>query len=347
MNTPRQQTGRGQFGGGALAGRRVFDAAELVDDSSRLGLEREAMYVWGSSRSAAGDLFVHARRMAAPGASSGASAAAAASGVQHSMNDRFLLQATLDGADYPRLRKEGRFAALGDDVERSVIDGSASFRLPSRDGRGSMSLRVDDRDVSYNEGDLLELSGERLSPGLHWYLPMGDHALYYVSQTWLVAGRILGEDVEGFVFVEEAYMPPGGRLYVQGDPMGMVGYRLWYSWATSWDDGTTEFGHFVGNGAGFSVGIVAASTGDVRVVDHLGIDIERAADGYWYDRIALDLDGEPWEIVADPRGQMRDLGPIPNPQQEALVRRVGETRSPRLWLAWGESVPSADAAGRP
>ncbi len=343
MTSLSSDEGRGQFGGRALAGRRAFDPAELVDTTPRLGLEREATYVWGTVRNPGGDLFVYARRMAAPGAASGAGAAAA-SGVQHSMNDRFLLQSTLDGAEHPRLRKEGRFSAIGDDVERGVDHGAVSISLPARDGRQPMSLRADDRDIAYREGDLLALSGERVGPGLHWYLPMGDDALYYVSQTWQVAGSILGEDVEGFLFVEESYMPRGGRLYVHHDPLGTVGYRLWYSWATTWDDGTTEFGHFVGNGAGFSVGLVASSTGDVRVVDHIGIEVERGPDGYWYGRIALDLDGEPWEIVADPRGRMKDLGPIPNPQQEGLVRRVGETRTPKAWQAWGETVPGTDPA---
>ena len=66
--------GRGQFGGRGLAGDRDFDAAELVDLEPRLGLRREATYIWGTARNGEGDLFVHARRMAAPGAAKGADA---------------------------------------------------------------------------------------------------------------------------------------------------------------------------------------------------------------------------------------------------------------------------------
>ncbi|HUJ64079.1 MAG TPA: hypothetical protein VLX59_00975 [Acidimicrobiales bacterium] len=71
-------------------------------------------------------------------------------------------------------------------------------------------------------------------------------------------------------------------------------------------------------------------------------NVERDPDGYWYERIALDVDGDPWEIGADPRGRMEDLGPIPNLQQEARVRRVGERRAPVTWMAWGETVPAHD-----
>ena len=137
-------------------------------------------------------------------------------------------------------------------------------------------------------------------------------------------------------------MPAGGRLYVHHDPLQSVCYRLWYSWATTWDDGTTEFGHFVANDGAFSIGIVANADGSTKVARDVGVTIERDEDDYWFTRILLDVDDEPWEIVADRRGRMADLGPLPNPQQEALVRRVGDTRTPVTWMAWGESVPAND-----
>jgi len=332
--------GRGQFGGAALAGSRRFDAGELVDPRDQLGLSREAIYCWGTARNRTGDLFVYARRMGAP-ASTGTEAIADGE-VQHSLSDRFILQSTLDGADHPRLRREGRRTALADAADRSLENGRAAFRIPATDDRGELTLIAGDDAIDYCESDVLRLSGERIGPGLHWYLPYGPSALYYPTQTWKVAGSILGEDVEGFLFVEEAYMPPGGRVYVRHDPMKDVRYRLWYSWATTWDDGTTEFGHFVANDGAFSVGIIANADGTATFATSVSVDIERDADGYWYDRIALDVDDEPWEIVADPRGRMADLGPIPNPQQEALVRRVGESRVPVTWMAWGETVPAHD-----
>ncbi len=334
--------GRGQFGGGALASARGFDAAELVNDHPYLGLVREATYCWGTVRNRGGDLFVYARRMAAPGST--CTETVGGGEVQHSLSDRFILQSTLNGADHPRLRREGRSTALADMVERDVEDGRAVFRLPACGDRGALELVAGDDAISYHEADVLRLSGKRVGPALHWYLPFGPSALYYPTQTWAVAGTILGEEVDGFLFIEEAYMPPGGRLYVRHDPMHAAGYRLWYSWATTWDDGTTEFGHFVANDGAFSVGIIANAEGRVTCANDVAVTIERDQDGYWFDRVVSDVDGELWEIVADPRGRMADLGPIPNPQQEALVRRVGETRTPVTWMAWGESVPANDPA---
>jgi hypothetical protein len=163
--------------------------------------------------------------------------------------------------------------------------------------------------------------------------------LYYPTQTWLVDGTVLGSEVRGFLFVEEAYMSPGARLYVAGDPLHDVDYLTWYSWATRWDDGEVEFGHFLFGQGRFHVGLIANGDGSVRVASELDVVVRRAADGYWHDGLELTVDGEAWELVADPRGRMR-LGPIPNPQQEGLVRRVGERRVPDVWMAWGETVPA-------
>lgn len=334
--------GRAQFGGAALAGARRFDPAELLDDTPQMGLVREATYCWGTCRNGAGDLFIFARRIAAPSGAAGRDAASVGA-VQHSMSDRFILQSTIHGADHPRVRREGRFTATSDDVQRSLESGAAVFRIDPRDERGAMDLVVGGDSARYSEADVLDLSGLRVGQGLHWYLPVGRSSLYYTSATWPVAGVILNQEVEGFLFVEEAYMSPGGRLYVEHDPLSEVRYRLWYSWATEWDDGAVEFGHFLANDGPFSVGLVADGAGHVSVAQTVSAKVERGPDGYWFDRIALDVDGELWEIVADPRGRMADLGPIPNPQQEGQVRRVGEARTPVRWMAWGESVPAHDA----
>jgi hypothetical protein len=168
--------GRAQFGGAALAGARRFDPAELLDDVPQMGLVREATYCWGTCRNGAGDLFIFAPRMAAPSGAAGRDAAAAGA-VQHSMSDRFILQSTIDGASHPRLRREGRFTATSDDVQRSREAGSAAFRIQPHDGRGTMELVAGKASASYREADVLSLSGPRIGDGLHWYLPHGRSAV--------------------------------------------------------------------------------------------------------------------------------------------------------------------------
>jgi hypothetical protein len=332
--------GRGQFGGAGLAGERTFDAAELIDDTPYLGLEREASYCWGSARNRNGDLFVYMRRITAHGGSKGAERRD--HGDQLAMSDRFILVSNTDDADNLRIGREGRFSAETDHLTQSLEDGRAAFRVPATGARGEMELIAGDDTVSYREAHLLDLSGARLRPAVHWYLPYGPSALYYTSQVWAVAGEILGNEVEGFVWFEEAYMPPGGRLYVTHSPLEPAKHRIWKSWVTTWDDGTTEWGHFVVGDGPLSIGIIVNADGSVRVAKDIKVEIERDPENYWYERIALDVDGEPWEIVADPKGRMVDLGPIPNPQQEGIARRVGETRTPVTWEANGENYPQHD-----
>jgi hypothetical protein len=43
---------------------------------------------------------------------------------------------------------------------------------------------------------------------------------------------------------------------------------------------------------------------------------------------------------------MPDLGNIPNPQVDGRWRRVGDTREPDVWFAWGEAVPANGARPR-
>lgn len=148
---------------------------------------------------------------------------------------------------------------------------------------------------------------------------------------------MLGRAVRGFLFWEEAYMYPGVRLYIAGDPLQDARYTSWYSWATRYDDGTTEVGHFLIGGPSF--GVVASSTGEVTSARRVTGSVTLTSDGGWHDGIDYDLDRVAWRCEPDPRGRM-ELGPMPNPQQEGRIFRVGDARTPVLHMAWGESVPA-------
>lgn len=61
---------------------------------------------------------------------------------------------------------------------------------------------------------------------------------------------------------------------------------------------------------------------------------------YWQTGARFRMGDSEYEFLPDPRGRMPDLGPIPNPQVDGRWRRVGDTREPDVWFAWGEAVPS-------
>lgn len=322
---------KGDFGWAALAGGREVVPSEYTDNRSYFGLEREAGYLWGTLRDQEGLPLSFMRRLPDP------DAADTAAGTSGSLGDKLVLQAAWDEASDLRIRKEARTAPPAQGLTRTLEDDRAVFRSLSE---GDMLLSLGAKDVRWVERDVIDVAGEQVGPGLQWYLPGRDAAIFYPTTTWQVSGTALGRPVEGFLFYEEAYMPPGGRLYVAHDPLlGDELHTTWFSWATRWDDGELEIGHFLFGHDRFAVAVIGDGDGNVRVPSSMEAVVTRSSDGYWCDRIDYMLDGEKWEMVAAPDGRMVDLGQVPNPQQEGIVRRVGETRTPLAWMAWGETVP--------
>lgn len=322
---------KGDFGWAALASGRQVIPAEWVDPRPHFGLQREAGYLWGTLRDDHGDPLSFARRLPDPAATDTIDDHTGA------LPDKLIVAAAWDGAGEMVLRKEPKFAVPAAEIERRLDGGQAIWRSAG----DAMRLSLGSNRAEWSEHDLIEVAGPQVGPGLQWYLPGPDAAIYYPTTTWQVTGTVFGRDVSGFLFYEEAYVPPGGRLYVHHDPL--LGHQLhttWYSWANRYADGDLEFGHFLFGHDRFAIGIVANGDGEVRVAEHMEATVTRASDGYWSERIDFVLDGEEWEMVADPAGHMVAMGQVPNPQQEGVMRRKGETRDPVVWMAWGETVPT-------
>jgi len=299
-----------------------------------LGLEREAGYIWGSLRDDEGTLYSIMRRI---------SASPPVPGEGHSLGGRLLLVSSGTEEGQLQLRKEPRYAADSADIERSLIDDRSVRLAPKSGAEGQpMEMVLSDDEFSYREDGVIDVTGHIAAPPLQWYLPGPQSALLYTTQTWLVEGDLVGKHARGFLFWEEAWMPPGGRLYVTHDPLKDADYLTWYSWGNLWPDGSTEVGHFLFGRNNFHVGVTGHSDGTVTSARSMDAAITRASDGYWHDGIAYDIDGVRWVCEPDPQGRMQGLGTsMPNPQQEGRMHRVADTRTPEVWMAWGETVPAA------
>ncbi len=58
--------------------------------------------------------------------------------------------------------------------------------------------------------------------------------------------------------------------------------------------------------------------------------------------IKVTADEQEWEFLPDPKGTMPDLLTFiqsSTPQNEGRWARVGDTREPDVWFAWGEIAP--------
>lgn len=194
---------------------------------------------------------------------------------------------------------------------------------------------------TWAEDKLMSMTGTLMPPGLQWFLPGRDYGTFYVSQIFQVTGEVRGKKVEGIIAFDQSYMAPGADLYIKDDlVMENQGHLVWYTWGTVYEDGTWENGHFMlGNGplgfALFTDGQAVTTTRDItgRVIPREGTPFA--------ERIELTIDGEEWEFIPEAKGTMPDMmrKHPPTPQQEGRWQRVGETRKPKVWFAWGETEP--------
>ncbi|MWA04887.1 hypothetical protein F8568_031870 [Actinomadura sp. LD22] len=327
-------TPAGGFAGRALASGRTIDPGQWTSDGAILGLVREAGYLWGTVRDVeTGDIVSLMRRVPPPDSS-----AAEGADTKKALSGKLIIMSTHDGAGALRIRREPKDAVDSRRVLRDCVPGGVRFRSAGGAPGRSFDLSLSPERLAYAEEGTVALHGALACPALQWFLPGADAALLYLTQTWEVSGTVLGRDVRGFLFWEEAYMYPRARLYVSKDPLHDVRYTTWYSWANRYADGTTEVGHFLFGQDDFHVGVVACSDGRVQVAKRMDATVSRNSEGYWHDGLDYTLDGEAWICEPDPRGRM-ELGPIPNPQQEGRIRRRDEKRDIDAWMAWGETVP--------
>jgi hypothetical protein len=329
----------GSFNCAALASGRRFDASEFVaTDAPLAGLQQEAGYIWGSLRDDDGTLYSVMRRIAP-------TSRTADSGARKSLGGKLIVLSAEPRADGMQLRREPRGAVDSADITGSLNGKNNAEFSSAPDASGNpMRLVLDEHDFSYQECGVIDVTGTLAVPPLQWYLPGPRASLLYTTQTWLVDGELVSKPVRGFLFWEQAWMLPGGRLYVEKDPLHDAEYLTWYSWANHFADGSCEVGHFLFGKHDFHVGVTAHNDGTVTAARQMDARISRAADGYWHEGISYDLDGVPWACEVSPQGRMQGLGQMPNPQQEGRIRRVDDTRQPDVWMAWGETVPASGDA---
>jgi hypothetical protein len=325
---------RGDFQWLAMSGAFDPSVESLASDRGYFGLVPEATYPWGTFRDAEGKVYIFMRRLPFDGLTEPPKEA----GTRSTIGRRAVLF-TQD--DVGELAVHPASMATGYNTD-TVTQRTPDSLVWSADevGERRRGFRAEYRAdyLQYREDGLIDVAGHSLKPGLHWYLPGRDNGLYYVSQTFACEGTILGIAVTGFLFIEQAYMQPESVLYMVNDVLvGAETHLTWYSFATEYADGETQFGHFVVGHDRLGMGIVSNQHGLLVQSSTVDAIVTRSADG-WSERVDLNVDGEAWEIVQPMDLRILPTGHTPNRQQEGMVRRVGEKRTPVRWMAWGETA---------
>jgi hypothetical protein len=316
---------------------------DLLDQRGYHGVVPEGLYPWGTLRGASGNLYTIARRVPF-----GPPVSVAEKGEERkALGRRLMINSNKDAEGLVLNLDHLRAAGVSDDpiVERA---GDHAVLRNGADPRGkSWRIEVNERRMLWNEQDSFSLQGTLIWPGLQWYLIARDESTFYASLMFQATGTVLGEPVQGFIFLEQAYMAEGGMLYAHRDTLVAKGVETtWYTFATRYEDGSVEAGHFIAGHDRSGFFMLTDGQQVLHRSSNLKATVIRNADGHWHDRIDLDVDGERWEMISDPRGRLLSTAKMPNPQQEGLVRRVGETRKPLAWCAWGESAPGHGNVGR-
>jgi hypothetical protein len=311
---------RQDFGWQCVVGSVDMDPSDYTR-TTMLGLPMSQTFLYGTVRDSDANTWSPMRRLSS----------------DDDYGENLLLQ-TNDGSDDIRIHRAGRGTARGHGhvrtLEREVL------HLESNpDAAGApFSMQADARTLRWVEEGTLELEGSAVPPGLHWHLPDRDKGMYYLSQIYEVAGAILDREVRGFIPMDQLWMH--GRVYVDDVLIGEQAEVLWYTWATRYTDGSFEGGHFMVGHRRLGFAIVYDEIGRVSATTDVDAHVTLDGAGPWPERIDLTAAGVEWEFLPAPGGRMVDLMPIPNPQIEGRWRRVGDTREPAHWFAWGEIAPS-------
>jgi hypothetical protein len=321
-----------------FAGAFEPSAAGMASPRSYFGLEPEATYVWGTFRDAEGKVYVFMRRLPFDGLTE----APREAGVRSTIGRRAVLFRQNDANE---LHVDPASMATGYNTDCVVEqDGEAvTWRAEAiSESRRGFWGRCTAGGLDYREDGLIDVSGWSLKPALQWYLPGRDNGLFYVSQTFCCDGTVLGRAVSGFLFIEQAYMRRGGVLYAVNDVLvGAEAHLTWYSFATQWDDGVFEFGHFIVGHDRLGIGIVSNQERLLVNSTTVAARVTRDEDG-WSTRVDLDVDGDAWEVLQPKSLRILPTAHTPNRQQEALIQRVGETRKPVRHMAWGETAHGSE-----
>ncbi len=323
----------GDFEGCTLVGTFDPDPATCSHQARPFGLIMDCTYVWGTFRDEDGNPTSAVRRIATAGDTTGLT-------MLHS----------------PHPRSDSRIVA---EVGANAFIGRARPAIGEREVRfvGGKAYTHGDRgfefimtasDLHWAEANFIDLSGRIVGPGLQFLTPWPDGAVMYTSRLWYVQGSVRGAAVNGFMGVDNVFVPPG---YSWGHEPVSDTYELsWYTWGNRYDDGTLEVGHIAKGHGYWGFALVNNDAGELTRSTAVASSVDRRDEAGWPLHITYQVDGEPWEWVADDRGRMPDMGSPGQrrtPNSEGQFRRVGEPRRITTWMAWGETVPANGDVSRP
>ncbi|MFE9322561.1 hypothetical protein ACIHDR_24115 [Nocardia sp. NPDC052278] len=201
-----------------------------------------------------------------------------------------------------------------------------------------LDFRLRPDSLTWREGNILELDGRLVGPGIQIASTDNEEPFFYTSELYRVGGKVLDEEVNGFVFLDHGYWPHGAdwkEFRIFNDTQ-----LSWSAFATEFADGSVEWGQVAIGREGFNFVAVANEKGPVAMESHTRGGFDPDPDD-WAQRIGYQTgDGRTWVFELEPGGQMSQFS---NARwggyraQAGRIHRHDDNRPVRVAFSWGES----------
>src|SRR5690606_2425950 len=123
---------------------------------------------------------------------------------------------------------------------------------------------------------------------------------------------------------------------------------IWWNFATLYKDGSWDAGSFMVGHDNLGYAIFQNEKGEIRCCTDIEGEVRHKDGSYFAESARIVVDGsEEWEFPPEAKGGMLDFvggSPI-TARQVGRWRRVGDTREPDRWMAWGETDRRNGSAG--
>jgi hypothetical protein len=312
---------RGDYNHQPVVGPYRVELTDALRQRTYFGLSHKATLCYGTFRDGNGVAFTALRKVGWESASP------------------LTLQTTLDGGAF-RVHEPTARAFKGWGVRETLRAGLHTYASePGPEGAFRIEHGTDR--LTWTEGALIDLEG-RLAGGcgIQWYDPSPPGG-FYVAEQYRVTGTVLGSAVEGFVALDQLFLP-AGMTWAESPFFSSAPYLeiAWNTFGTEFDDGTVEVGQVFFGAQRMSFAGILDQDGPAVFSRDVSAEITSTATGYPA-AITYRIDGEPWQWTAEEQWQMPDFARgYPDDTyrpSEGLFVRADEHRRPRVWWSFIDS----------
>jgi hypothetical protein len=328
MRFHREIPPRADFGYQVIVGPAKVSGATMNDTRGFFGLVLSKSIPFGCFRDEEGHLYAAVRSLLAP------------TGTPNPTT--FFYQSTRVDGQQLRMDKPRMAAQAQTGLPVQTLDGDTCiWRSQPTDVGNAWQVTASGKEFSWREDGLFNIGGRLLGVGMQWLLPGVDWGTFYNSQIYEVFGECLGHKVKGVICLDQPYLAEGGAIHYQKDLVVNNGMHvIWWNFATVYKDGSYDVGSFMVGHKNLGYALIQNEKGEVRTTTKIEGCAHHKEGSYFADEVRVVLDeNEEWEFLPDAKGEMIDfIGGFPiTAQQEGRWRRVGDTREPSHWFAWGET----------